>query len=48
MEKVGGLFKNEGLAENGRAKRAQAGNDNYDSNISGGDSGSYGGNDNNY
>jgi hypothetical protein len=49
MEKAGGLFKNEGMVEKGQAKRAAAGNDQYDSTTgsSGGNYGS-GNNDNNY
>lgn len=31
MEKVGGVFKNEGLVEKGQQKRANAGNDDYGS-----------------
>jgi hypothetical protein len=44
MEKAGGIFKNEGMVEKGQAKRAAAGNDQYDS--TGGNYGS--GNNDNY
>jgi hypothetical protein len=49
MEKAGSLFKNEGMVEKGQAKRAAAGNDQFDSST-GGNTGSYGSgnNDNNY
>ena len=33
MEKAGGVFKNEGLVEKGQQKRAQAGNDDFSSNL---------------
>lgn len=43
MEKVGGMFKNEGMVEKGQAKRANAGNDEYGS----GGGNNYGGSNNN-
>ena len=50
LEKVGGVFKNEGLVEKGQQKRAAAGNnDEYGSGNTGSDSyGSSGRNDDSY